>query len=54
MTDVRVRRRVAVVVLALGLVGGGALLTANNGFLAPTANGGEPGDIPIQMLGRVD
>ena len=45
MLNVRVRKRVAIVALAVGLLGGGALLTADNSFLAPTADGGEPGDM---------
>jgi hypothetical protein len=41
------RRRTAAVVLALSVLGGGAVLVANTTLLSPTADGGLPGPIII-------
>ena len=54
-----VRRRAAMVALAVSLLGGGAALAANTAMLAPTADGGEPGTViipgkPIPTVSTID
>ena len=48
-----VRRRTAMAVLALSLLGGGAALAANAAMLAPTADGGQPVIIPGKPIPTV-
>jgi hypothetical protein len=44
--SISVRKPVAVLVLALSLIGGGLALMANTSMLSPTADGGQPAIVP--------